>query len=345
MIPSLSKTAPYIAILRNDHMGDLILTTGLVRNLALAGWKVDVICKATWQPVFAHSPHTRAFGLGEDGVPSARDYRSLGSWLRSRHYSHLLIPHEEDKLRWASFFSGVPARWSQFGRWHARLSLHRCIPSNIYRNPRHLADVWLDFARAQGLPVDDGHPELFLTHEERDSSRRLVDSRLGHGYYFVIHPFHGKSSCNWRLEKYVELAARIMAETDARLIITGGAGERSALKEFSSVLNDPRIWVSCGELDLRQFFAVIGGAKALICSSTGALHVSSALDVPSLSLFCPHPNVNQVMWRSFQPQSLTISPPQNACPRFTNPAAGCRDCSFPEYPRPDDVCALLRDKF
>ncbi len=337
-----SSTRPlHVAILRNDHLGDLILTTGLARNLALAGWNVDVICKASWRPVFDHSPHARAFGFGVDGVPDAHDSRALGSWLRSQAYSHLIIPHKDKSLLWASFKSGVPQRWAQFGGWPARLSLHHCLPSRIHQNPRHLADIWMDFARRQGVSVDDGHPEIFLSQEERNSIRHAVDARLGRGDYLVIHPFHGRSSCNWPVEKYVELACRLAAERSARIVLTGSATERSALDGFSMQLNNANVWLSCGELDLRQFFALIGGAKNLICSSTGALHVSSALNIPSISMFCPHPTVGPALWKSFAPTSEVVSPPPNLCPRFSE-SLHCQDCGLLARPTITELSSLVK---
>lgn len=333
---------PYAAILRNDHLGDLILTTGLVRNLAQAGWKVDVLCKAPWRPVFDQSPHATAYGFGEEGVPPATEPRALAAWLRPRGYSHLLVPYRESNLLKASFFSGVPSRWAQFGRFIARLYLHRTLPSGIYQKPRHMADVWLDFARAQGISVDDGHPELFLCQAEKDLMREKISFRLGTSDYFVVHPFHGRSSCNWPLEKYEALIDLLAGQSGQVVVVTGSAQERPLLEPFMKKWNNLPVWVSCGEVSLREFFAIIGGAKTLVCSSTGALHISSALNVPSVSLFCPHPTVSPVLWGSFSDHHQTVSPSKAACPRFANPdIKACLDCGFSSYPTAGDIHAML----
>lgn len=317
---------PKILIPRDDHLGDLILTTGLMRNLVRAGHHVEVLCKAAWASAFDCHPLAAVHGFGEAGVPSSADSKSLGRWIRQRHYDHLLIPYRDRRLFAASWRSGVPHRWAQMGGIWSRLTFHRNLPAGILRRPRHMADVWLDFARALKIPVDDGHPELFLTEQERASMTARVKEHLGENDYIVIHPFHGRSSCNWPPAAYADLALQLR-QAGIGVIITGNTPELAQLEPYRQKLEAAGVWISCGEFTLRQFFAVIGQARLLVCSSTGALHVSSALNVPSVSLFCPHPFVNQGLWGSFTSNSQVLSPPEQQCPRFEDPAA-CKDCGF-----------------
>lgn len=337
----MSSQGHRLAVLRNDHLGDLLLTTGLARNLAAAGWMVDIICKPQWQPTLNHSPHATAYGFGEGGIPPVNQTFALAGWLRRRKYSHLLIPHKETALLKASLLSGIRKRWAQLGGIQARLTLHRCIPSRIRSHPRHLADIWMDFARHWQVPVDDGRPELFLNDQERVQSLQSVTHRFGTDAYYVVHPFHGRSSCNWPVQRYVELTLQIVRKTGLPVIITGSKAERELLTPFSEIFSHSKIWISCGQLNLREFFSVIGGAKKLLCSSTGALHVASALNVPSISIFCPHPSVGPDLWKSFAIDSKIVSPPRAYCPRFSSSAPSCRDCGLPEWPCVDELLSLI----
>jgi ADP-heptose:LPS heptosyltransferase len=330
-----------IAIFRNDHMGDLILTTGLARNLHKAGHEVVIFSKAIWRDVFLHNQNALCLGYGEKQVPYPNEPRELGRWIRKQRFDKMLIPYFDRDLLTASWYSGGRGRWAQMGGWYARSTLHHCLPSGIRRNPRHMADVWLDFARAQGITVDDGRPELFLSDEEFSNGSDKTLSRLNSDRYFVVHPFHGRSSCNWPLSRYVELVDLIIQELNVPVVLTGSLSEAKLLERYTNRWPKNRVWISCGELNLREFFSVIGGARLLICSSTGALHVSSALNIPSVSLFCPHPDVGPTLWRSFCSDAWVASPPPEHCPRYSR-NHHCQDCSFPRSPSITEVLSRLK---
>lgn len=315
-----------ILILRNDHLGDLILTTGLIRNLVSAGHQVDICCKASWQPVFECAPNTKAFGFGHNEVPHADSTLLLSRWISARKYDHLLIPYRDSALLLASLLSGVRFRWAQMAGVQGLFTLHHGLRSDIKRNPRHMADVWLDFARALKIEVDNGKPELFITSAEQKAIELRISEKLKHPDYLVIHPFHGRSSCNWHIKEYVKLARSLSEKLNLPIVFTGLYRERLELEQYTSELREVSYWNSCGELELREFFSLIAGSRLVICSSTGALHISSALNVPSVSLFCPHPFVGPELWRSYSRNSITLSPPPAACPRFRE--TNIQHCGF-----------------
>ena len=307
--------------------------------MAKAGWGIAVLCKPQWVPVFQENPKAKAYGFGQASIPRAEEWLSLGRWLQKQKFSHLLIPHYDQHLFLASAFSGVKQRYAQFGGLLGRLTFHRCLRSGIRQNLRHMADVWLDFAREMGVPCDDGHPELFLATNEIDAVRQRVCERLGPGEYIVVHPFHGGSSCNWPPERYAELVKLLRRSTSYRIIITGSREEGKRwfhLGLHQDMKGDNMVWMSCGDLTLRELFAVVYSAEFIVCSSTGVLHVASALKVPAVSLFCPHPTVGPELWTSFSDGSRVVSPNRLSCSRFLSNSKKM-DCHFREGMTLEDV--------
>lgn len=299
-------------ILRDDHLGDMILTTPLARSLAQAGHRVAVVGKRAWAPVWEHNPHA-VYQPIEDLCPAwPSGWMRLARWLRDQKAEAVLVPYRHSRLLASSLFSGARRRLCQSGRWIGRLTLHECLRSRLHERPRHMADVWLDFARVLDVAPGSPQPELHLTEAERAWAASFWAAKAsGNATRVVVHPFHGASTCHPELPFYASVAGRLAAAGCA-VVVTGSPVERGA---WEAVSPPPEVSAAVGALNLRQFMAVIGGADALVCGSTGALHIASALGVPTASIFCPHPAVGPALWSSFAPGSEVLAAPLETCVR------------------------------
>lgn len=332
---------PHLAILRDDHLGDMILTTPLVRTLGAAGWRVTVVGKSAWAGVWGNNPHAEYAALESIAPDYPQSGRSLSRWLRKLQTTHVLVPYYRPQLLWASFLSGRRNRYCQMGRVIGRLTFHHCLRSGILHTQRHMGDVWQDFAEAVGVPRQSPRPEIFLTAEERvHATERLAAKLSGTQPVVVIHPFHGGSSCHLKLSDYAAVALKLQRSSRCRVVITGVAAEREKWLSIAPDLNEDNLWVACGELSLRQLFAVVGQARLVICGSTGVLHVASALNVPSVSVMCPHPLVSPDLWRNLAEGSIDLRPDHDHCARYREKPVG--DCGFYEGPFPEQVAQVAQ---
>lgn len=306
-----------IAILRADHLGDTILTTPLVRALGEAGHGVTIVGPRAWMPVWENNPWGKAAALETICPGRPRDSWRLGRWLRRQGFDHVLVPYYEPRLLFASLLSGIRHRTCQMGRYLGRLTFHTALRSHLETRPRHMTDVWLDYARHLRIRPVSAKPELFLTAGERTAAATLLDERLpGAEPLVVIHPFHKGSTCHPPLETYVAVARQLLAAGGCRVVVTGTAGDVASWTAVAGDLAHPRLWVAAGLLSLRQLFAVIGAARVLVVGSTGPLHIASALGIPSVSPFCPHPAVGPRLWQNLAPAACTMEAAESLCARL-----------------------------
>lgn len=327
---------PHLVILRHDHLGDMLLTTPLVRSLGAAGWRVTVMGKRAWAGVWVNHPHAD-YQAEEDICPEfPKGWFTISRWLRKVKPTHILVPYYHRELLRASFFSGCKNRYSQMCRWEGRLTLHRPLRAGILETPRHMADVWQDFVEVVGVSRTSTKPELFLTAEERaNANRRIAEKIPGNLPLVIIHPFHGGSSCHPAMKDYVEVARSLQKSGRCRMIVTGVAKEKDVWQQAAAGLMPENLWVSCGELSLRELFAVVGAAQRVVCGSTGLLHIASALDVPAVSIFCPHPAVNDTLWGNPVPGTVVLSPKSSACPRVNGDKVS--NCGLRNGPAPSEI--------
>jgi ADP-heptose:LPS heptosyltransferase len=334
----------HMVILRADHLGDMLLTTPLARTLAGGGHQVTVVGPGEWQPVWAHNPHASYQPLDTICPAWPRDWPALGRWLRSRPFTHLLVPYHDRRLLCASWLSRIPVRYCQMGRAWGRVTGHRCLRTGLLKRPRHMGEVWQDAAAALGMPRTSPRPELFLLPAEKEDMRQRVGRRLrGAAPLLLVHPFHRGSSCNLTPAAYADVVRRLLERDCARLVVSGTRENAAAWAHAAAGLPPDRFWNACGELTLRQFFALVAMADGMVVGSTGPLQVASALNVPTASVFCPHPTVGPALWRSLAAHAVELLPAPHACPRCQGRRV--RDCGFPSGPTPaavaDAVQALI----
>lgn len=314
-----------VVVLRSDHLGDMLLTTPLVRTLHQGGFEVTVVGKRAWSLVWQGNPHAAYCALEENCPDWPHSIFALTQWLRKQKFSHLLIPHHDPKLFRASLFSGIPHRTCQFGRWWGRLTLHQCLSAGFQKGRRHFGEIWQDYSRELGITPGSPRPELFLSAEENEAVRKKLEEHLsGNQPLICLHPFSQGSACNLPLSVYAEICESLRQE-GFRVVVTGLAADLESWRKVAPAPDATGVWVACGQLSLRELFAVIGQARMVIVGSTGPLHVASALNIPSITPFCPDPFLGPDLWRNLAEQSIHLVGQKEEChqlhclPRSTCP--------------------------
>lgn len=304
-----------VLVLRIDHLGDLVLTTPLIRALATAGHRVTVVARRSALPVLDNNPHITGMFALEDIAPGfPTRWRNLSIWLRRQKLNVILLPHAKPGILCLAvrvgFFGRVITMW---GGVAARLMGMRALRSGLPLNPRHISDIWLDMGRSLGVEPAGLEPEIFLTEGEKTQLKCAAAER-GIQDYVVIHPGCAGNTCNLPPKVYIELAQKILSQTGLGVVITGSGTESKSLESHFALLEArPRYWNSMGELDLRSLCALVAGARALVCVGTGPLHIASALKTPTVSPFCNRIGVSSEVWGNKGGAATVLTPPLLLC--------------------------------
>lgn len=316
-LPTCQFNPQRIAIIRCDHLGDLVLTTPLMRALSLAGHTVEMIVPEGIAPILEHNPHITAILPLETLSPDfPADWFGLASQLRARKYNAILLPHARPKrLLLAALASGVPRRLAMWAGLPGRLLGHTCLRSGLPAKPRPFSRIMLDFAVALGIPDDGLRPDVFLTNEEiTTATHRLAQELPGCRTVIGIHPGCAGNTCNLPATAYAGLARELLARPNLGLVLTGSPSESSILNSWSGgVLNSPRVWNSIGKLSLRELAAVIDRLDLYVVPSTGPLHLASARGIATLTPFCPRSPLSAEIWGNRGGTALVESPMESVC--------------------------------
>jgi ADP-heptose:LPS heptosyltransferase len=307
-----------ILVVRTDRIGDVVLATPLIRALRQSFPKafIAAMVRPYTRDVLQNNPNLNE--IIEDDY-EGRDKGRRGFWRqvrRLKNYSFdtalLLLPTE--RAAWMLFCAGIKCRITTSMRLYTVLTGMRSVLRHKYNPIRHEADYCLDLGRRIGIHTDDLSTEVFLSEEEEKKGKEILfshgvkntDTLLG------IHPGSGRSSPNWPLERYAELAARFISRANLKIIITGGNNEVHFWSHFEK-LQSSKLINLIGRLTLRQLMSIISHYDCLFSPSTGPMHIAAGLKVPTVSLFTPLPACSPELWGPKGNKSEILLPPEGFC--------------------------------
>ena len=286
-----------ILIIRPDRIGDVILTTPLIREVRkqFPDSFIGVLVGSYTEPILRNNPHIDVV-ITDD--PAGKDAGRKGFWrlvrqLHAYRFDTGLMPLPRERHAWMMVLAGIRQRIGVGGKIYQILTGTRTVSRNKYIPLRHEADYVLDLGRKIGVQTDKLNPEIFVSREEQQQARSFFSER---GFdvsrpVIGINPGSNKSSPNWPPERYRQLAD-ILSKSHQIFINVGPSG--SGLEKYFTDLNDNCIVYAPN--DIREIIALCSQLSILIAPSTGTMHIAAALKIPTVALFCPLTACSPLLW-------------------------------------------------
>jgi heptosyltransferase II len=285
-----------VLVIRYERIGDMIMATSLIRNIATAlpARKVDVLATPTTAPVLEHNPYV--------GRVLMLDRRSLSSYwhmmkrLRRSRYTVMV----DGRINNPPIFTSTPLLMLA-GRAPFRVGAGGDSKPRIYNVsvPQwNRSDHYIDGSKELVVPfgVDparvDWQPELFLSSDEvRSAEEKWADARA------VVTP-DGPSAPGPAKRLLVNLSASEPKRRwpDGKFIATLQAIRGRFPAVVMVVMGLPREWSSVQKVagavralpvptpNLRDAFALVQTSDLVFTPDTSISHAASAFRKPSLVL-------------------------------------------------------------
>ena len=198
-----------ILIIRPDRIGDVVLTTPLIRSVkrSFPHSYVGVMVNSVSGVLLQHNPNIDIL-ITDD--PQGKDSGRKGFWaqvlqLRRLHFDTGLMPLPRERHAWMMLFAGITRRIGVGGKIYQILTGTRTVSRNKYIPLRHEADYVMDLGRKIGITTVDITPELFLNDSEKEQADKFFIER---GFnlnkpIIGINTSSNHSVPNWRPETYV----------------------------------------------------------------------------------------------------------------------------------------------
>ncbi len=272
-----------IALLRLSALGDLVLATPLVATLHRAFPQAEL----TW--ITTRMGQQLMEGLEGVRFRVVDKIRSPAGWWRFRREMagerFDVILAAQASLRANLMLLAISGGHRiGFDRARARDFQGWFVDSTVLARDEHLADGFLGFAGAMGVPESAWVRtcRIPLTTADREG----VLGWLPKGRFLAINPSASKVERNWNAAGYVELGRRVRRELGWSVVLTGGRGlgERQLADAVAAGIGEG-VTDLVGRTTPRQLAAVFEKAEALLAPDTGPVHIAHAVGTPVVGLY------------------------------------------------------------
>lgn len=269
---------PKFLILRFSSIGDIVLTTPVIRCLKQQVKEAEVhFCtRDIFSEIIEHNPYI------DKKIFFESDLSSLIHLLKKERYDYIIDLHHN--LRTMMIKQRLRAKAFSFNK----LNFEKWLMVNfkINRLPRmHLVDRYLETLKSFGVINDGMGLDYFLSGKE-DVVLQQLPATHQNGYIgFVIGAKHFTKQLP--AEKIISICKKI----NHPLILLGGRedyekGEAIALAVQSQISNlKSNIYNSCGKFSINESAALVKHAAKIITHDTGFMHIAAAFKKEIISVW------------------------------------------------------------
>ncbi len=273
---------PDILLLRFSAIGDLILTTPLLRALRTRypGGRITMVTREDLADTLRHNPRLDRLITWRHGTPLS----GLITELRAGHWTHRLDLHDSLRSRWIRHRVG--GRWTRYSKHRFRRTLLIASKGRLGGDLGPVAERYFTAARQLDVAPDGAPAEFFLSREaEAAADRFLSQHGLGrHRRLIALVPGAAHRTKRWPEPYWHELIERLL--TDHDVVILGGPAERDLGQRLVPVARNG-LANAAGAFSLVTSGALVKRADVIVSGDTGLLHLATAVGTPAVALYGP----------------------------------------------------------
>jgi len=302
------KKPKKILIVRTDRLGDVILSTPVIKNLRSAYPKAHI--------VFMCRPYTVQALEGNPYLDELIVYDKYGKhkslwasikfslFLRSKKFDWAIILHPTNRVNLVTFLAGIPFR----AGWDRKLGflLSRRIAHHKQEGKKHEVEYTLDILRKIGVPVLEKEVYFPINKDSEAKIEQVLKSRglNKEDKLIVIHPCASCPSKRWPQDYFLELIKLLKAYKGVRIAVISSQAE----KEFGEkIAGDKDIIDLRAKLDISQTASLLKRAVLFISNDSGPVHIAAGLKTPVISIFGrKNPGLSPKRWRPLGENSYYI---------------------------------------
>ena len=287
-----------LGVLRPDGMGDIVLTTGMLRELRqqLPSARITFICQSQWAPWMRTCPWIDEV-VSVEVTSQSDQLRELKQLIELTRFMKRVWPldlevvvqpgtfHSYRTSRALAWFTGAPVRlcWEDPAACvdtGGQLHTH----SLPYPNSWHQTDKCFRLLEVMGLDVANRHLATWWTpDDERQGAEIAREARQGRRYLIALGLAGSLQFKRWPRERYLEVIRRVVGSHDASFLALGGPDVADTCRWIAEQVPNAVTYV--GErLPLGAIWASIARCDLYLGNDTGFMHMAAAAHIPVVAV-------------------------------------------------------------
>jgi ADP-heptose:LPS heptosyltransferase len=263
---------PKILIIRFSSIGDIVLTTPVIRCIKkqVADAEIHYLTKKAFFPIIKANPYIDKIHLLETGLKPVIDL------LSQENFDYIIDLHGNLRSFMVKYKLRVPSVTFEklnFKKWLAVNFKIDCLPKI------HIVDRYLQAASFLSVKNDGQGLDYFIPSEDEVKLESLP-AEFHQGYVgFVIGGQH--STKKLPVEKIISLVNRI----GTPVILLGGKEDFETAEKISSYCGREKVYNACGKYNINRSASLVKQAEKIITHDTGLMHVAAAFKKTIISVW------------------------------------------------------------
>ena len=303
-----------ILVVCTRYIGDTVLAIPFLRNLrrAFPGAVIDVFAERAGREILAGCPYIDelvAWDRPRRGrLAGVRALWSTAAWLRGRGYSRAYLLKRSTSGALLAWLAGIPHRIG-FASEVGRLLFTRAV---AVPRGRHQVQAYLDQLRVDGIPLDDGRNENWVTAAAATRAARLLRP-LPAGRPRAFLAIRGTDALRfWKPERWARLVEWLVRDRGCEVVLCGAPVDTADHARLAAAVAPDvagHVHDFSPALPLRSAGGLVARMDLCIGVDTGLVHLAASYGVPVVVLVGPtDPN----QWSPWMTRSEVVRSPRVA---------------------------------
>lgn len=304
--PDWRERPSRVLFLRHDRIGDMILSTGILRAIALShpSVRLDVLASKTNAKVLEQEPYLNEV-IAFDRKATRR-YPALFRDLRRRRYDAVIdcmVTAPSTTTLLLMLASGARHRIGVAGRGN---DFAYTLPVPARDQAEHIVDKLGALVAAFGVqPASaDLRPRVRLAAEELQQGERAWRGGTGRsparGPRVLVNISAGRAHHHWPDDRFVRVLQSVVSEfRNADVVVVSSPDDRERAETIAG-RGGGRLVADEG---IRHAMSIVAGADVVFTPDTSISHVCSAFDKPVVVL---HPRGFARLWGPYQTEGVAL---------------------------------------
>ena len=272
-----------------NWVGDAVMSLPALRALrdAYPAAHLTILARASVADLYTREPSIDAV------MPHPHSRRQAAADLRRENFDcAILLPNSFDAAL-VAYLARIPRRIGYRRDARGWLLTESIPPPESGEIPRHQRFYYLELLRRAGI-IHEFQPSLDIRLHAPDSARAagLLAFRASNLPDPVIGVSPGAAyggAKRWLPERFAETALLVARARAGSVALFGSPAERALCASVSAAIEAGGIPARnfAGQTTLRQFIDLAAACSLFLTNDSGAMHIASALQVPTVTVFGP----------------------------------------------------------
>ncbi|RKY30166.1 MAG: hypothetical protein DRP74_07540 [Candidatus Omnitrophota bacterium] len=270
-----------ILAVRNDRFGEFLLNIPAFRALkeTFKNSKIIAVVDERVKELAKCIPYIDEIVVWDRAPHRLREKLNFIRFLKKQDISISILLNPSKELNFLTFLSFIPLRVG-YNRKCSFLLTHKRQDRKAL-GEKHEIEYNLDLVSLVGAKTEDKNLKLILPDIETKLFKKFEIENTDN--FIVIHPWTSDPVKQWPIVNFLNLAKKIISETNLLIVIVGGGENLEKSRELSML--GKNIINLTGKTTLVELAVLLKKAKLLISGDSGPVHLAACVETPVVALF------------------------------------------------------------